>query len=108
MVTDGLKGFRAIAAAGYQHDPKALGGGWRSAKHPAFKWVNTMLANLKRMLLGTYRAVQPKHLPRYFAEFQYRFNRRYRLEDMVPRLLYVALRTPPMPEYLLKRAEYAW
>jgi transposase-like protein len=108
VVTDGMKGFRSIAQAGFQHDAKVLGGGWRSAKHPAFKWVNTMIANLKRMLLGTYRAVHPKHLPRYFAEFQYRFNRRYRLEDMVPRLLYVALRTPPMPGRLLTKAEYAW
>jgi hypothetical protein len=85
--TCGGPGFPSIAQAGFQHDEKVLGGGWKSVKHPAFKWVYTLLANLERMLLGIYRAVQPKHLPRYLAEFQYRFNRRYRLEDMVPRLL---------------------
>ena len=50
-----------------------------------------------------------RHLPcgspqvrRYLAEFEYRFNRRFDLPDIIPRLVYVALRTPPMPERLLK------
>ena len=46
-----------------------------------------------------------KHVPRYLAEFEYRFNRRYRLETMIPRLAYVALRTAPMPYSLLKLAD---
>ena len=37
-------------------------------------------------LLGTYRSVSSKHVPRYLAEFQYRFNRRYNLAAMLPRL----------------------
>ena len=40
------------------------------------------------------------------ALFEYRFNRRFDLPDMIPRLVHVALRTPPMlermPERLLK------
>ena len=36
-------------------------------------------------------------VPRYLAEFEYRFNRRYDLAAMMPRLGYVAVRTPPMP-----------
>ena len=35
-------------------------------------------------------------------EFEYRFNRRFDLPDIIPRLVYVALRTPPMLERLLK------
>ena len=31
-----------------------------------------------------------------------RFNRRFDLPEIIPRLVYVALRTPPMPERLLK------
>lgn len=42
-----------------------------------------------------------------YAEFCYRFNRRFKLEDMIPRLGYAAVRTPPMPERLLRVAE-AW
>jgi hypothetical protein len=44
-------------------------------------------------------------MPRYLAEFEYRFNRRYDLAAMIPRFGYVAARTPPMPYRLLKLAE---
>jgi hypothetical protein len=39
------------------------------------------------------------------AEFEYRFNRRYDLAAMLPRLATAALQTPPMPYRLLKLAE---
>ncbi|PKG37515.1 IS1595 family transposase, partial [Psychromonas sp. Urea-02u-13] len=39
------------------------------------------------------------------AEYCYRFNRRFTLEDMLPRFMYVALRTPPMPQRYLSMAE---
>jgi hypothetical protein len=68
-----------------------------SRQKPALKWINTVLGNIKSVLVGTYRAVHPKHAPRYLVEFEYRFNRRYRLETMIPRLAYIALRTAPMP-----------
>jgi len=42
---------------------------------------------------------------RRLAEFEYRFNRRYDLPAMIPRLGWVAARTPPMPYRLLKLAE---
>ncbi len=58
-----------------------------------------------RALSPAYRAIRDKHVPRYFAEFEYRFNRRYDLAAMMPRLGYVAVRTPPMPYRLLKLAE---
>jgi hypothetical protein len=64
-----------------------------------------MLGNVKNGLRDTYHALQDKHLPRYLAEFYYRFNRRYDPPSMIPRLLYVAVRMPPMPQRLLTRAE---
>ena len=60
--------------------------------------------NIQRRLT-TYRTIRDKHVPRYLAEFEYRFNRRYDLAAMMPRLGYVAVRTPPMPYRLLKLAE---
>ena len=74
-------------------------------ENPSFKWVNTALGNIKSALTGTYRHVSSKHVARYLAEFQYRFNRRYDLAGMLSRLSYVSLRTPPMPYKLLKLAE---
>ena len=69
---------------------------------PSFRWVNTILGNVKNALRGTYHAIRPKYAQRYLSEFEYRFNRRFDLPDIIPRLVYVALRTPPMPERLLK------
>jgi hypothetical protein len=67
-----------------------------------------MLGNVKNALHGTYHAIQAKHLPRYLAEFQYRFNRRYDLPSIIPRFLFAAVRTPPMPQRLLTLAEIRW
>ena len=69
------------------------------------RWVNTMLGNVKRSIDGTYHAIDAKHVPRYLAAFSYRFNRRYQLADLVPRLVYASANTPPMPCRLLKLDE---
>ena len=71
-----------------------------------FKWVNTVLGNVKTALTGTFYAIREKHAARYLAEFEYRFNRRFDLPAMIERLAYVALRTPPMPQRLLSVAEH--
>ena len=73
--------------------------------HPAFKWVNTALGNIKAAITGTYRAINSKHVPRYLAEFEYRFNRRYDLAAIISRLTWAAVRAAPMPYRLLKLAE---
>jgi hypothetical protein len=77
----------------------------RSVRGPAFKWVNTALGNIKSAIVGTYRSISSKHVPRYLAEFEYRFNRRYDLAAMIPRLTWAGVRTPPMPYRLLKLAD---
>jgi transposase-like protein len=105
VVSDGLRCFSGVSNAGCVHQPIITGSGRKAALTPAFKWVNTTLGNIKCAITGTYRAVRDKHVPRYLAEFEYRFNRRYDLPAMMPRLGYVALRTPPMPYRLLKLAE---
>jgi transposase-like protein len=105
VISDGLACFSAVTEAGCAHQPIITGSGRKAARHPAFRWVNTMLGNVKAAMTGTYRAVREKHAPRYLAEFAYRFNRRYDLGSMIERLAWVGLRTPPMPYRLLKMAE---
>ncbi len=104
-VSDALHCFSAVTGPGCTHTPVKTGSGAKAAKNPRFKWVNTVLGNIKAAMVGTYRAVRAKHVPRYLAEFEYRFNRRYRLETMIDRLAYVSLRTAPMPYRLLKLAD---
>ncbi len=107
VLSDGLACFSAVVEAGCSHKAIITGSGAKAAraavKKPTFKWVNTALGNIKAALVGTYRAVREKHAARYLAEFEYRFNRRYDLGAMIPRLARAA--TSPMPYHLLKLAD---
>ena len=107
-LSDGLACFRGIADAGCVHLPTVTGGGAESMNNEQFKWVHTMLGNVKNSLRGAYHKLDSKHLPRYLAEFNYRFNRRFDLGSMVERLGRVAVRTAPMPERFLKMADIQW
>ena len=105
VISDGLPCFTAVIEAGCSHISIVTGGGPQSVTKEEFTWVNTLIGNVKNAITGTYHAINSKHLPRYLAEFCYRHNRRFQLEDMLPRFVYVAVRTPPMPGRLLKLAE---
>ena len=66
--------------------------------------MNTLLGNVKRAIDGTCHACAPQYAGRYLAACAYRFNRRYQLPDLVSRLAYVAVRTPPLSYRLLTLA----
>jgi len=108
VVSDGLNCFPGVTQADCNHEPIVTHDGPEYDEFKVFKWVNTMIGNIKKAMHGTYHSISKKHLPRYLAEFCYRFNRRFRLHEMVNRLAFVALRTPPMPQRLLKLAEIRW
>jgi transposase-like protein len=105
VVSDGLACFAAVTGAGCSHAIVKTGSGPKAARTPAFKWVNTALGNIKAAITGTYRSIDAKHVPRYLAQFECRFNRRYDLAAMIQRLTWASVRTPPMPYRLLKLAE---
>lgn len=103
--SDGLACFAAVKQAQCRHIPVVTGGGRQAVQSPAFKWVNTLLGNVKNSLRGTYHAFRAKYAARYLAEFEYRFNRRFDLPSMIERLASAAARTPPLPARLLMMAE---
>lgn len=105
VYSDGLNCFPAVKKAGCEHVPYVTGGGATCVDKAEFIWVNTMISNVKTAIQGCCHSINHKHLPRYFAEFCYRFNRRFNLKDMLPRFLCVAMKTPPMPKRLLTLAE---
>jgi transposase-like protein len=105
VYSDGLACFAAVTDADCNHVSIVTGGGPQSVTREEFAWVNTMIGNVKNAIHGAYHAINPKHLPRYLAEFCYRFNRRFDLQAMMPRFLHAAARTPPLPGRLLKLAE---
>lgn len=107
VASDGLNCFPGVKESSCSHEPIITGGPVYD-EFKVFKWLNTMIGNVKKAIHGTYHAISEDHLPRYLAEFCYRFNRRFQLDDMIERLAYVALRTPPMPQKILKLAEVRW
>ncbi|MEX3583781.1 MAG: transposase, partial [Burkholderia sp.] len=65
-----------------------------------------VLGNLKTVLKGTYHAIDhAKYAHRYLAEFAYRFNRRFDLTAMAPRLLRAAVTTKAHPRRVLMVSE---
>lgn len=106
VVSDGLGCFTAIAGEGVVRERTVTGGGKASVELPQFKAVNTLLGNLKTALTGTYHAVKfAKYAQRYLCELQYRFNRRYDLRAILPRLACAAAATLPLPERVIRCAE---
>jgi hypothetical protein len=105
IVSDGLGCFRAFDQPTYTHERIISGGGRASVENPAFNWVNTVLGNIKNAITGSLHAIRGQHAPRYLAEFEYRFNRRFNPPAMSERFTYLAMRSAPMPHGLLKRAE---
>lgn len=108
LLTDAWAAYARTKSGTVEHLALKSPGGWRASTVPAFKWVNTALGNLKGNVRGVCRWVGNQHLPRYLAEFQWRYNRRFDLASLLPRLLHAAVRTPPMPTKLLFLAENAW
>jgi len=108
VISDGLNCFAGVEEAGFLRNAIITGGGPDSVNIPEFKWVNTMIGNVKNAIRGTYHAISSKHVPRYLAEFCYRFNRRFRLGEMVGQLIYASAHTMPKPQRFLKLAEIRW
>ena len=106
VVSDGLWCFRGVKLIGAEHAPTVTGGGPASVKLPQFKAINTLLGNLKTALTGTYHAFDfVKYAHRYLAEAQYRFNRRFNLASILPRLLRAGAVTSPRPAQFIRAAE---
>jgi transposase-like protein len=105
ILTDGLACFGAAEHAGV-HTPVVTGGGRASAQDPRFQGVNIYLGNLKSALSGTYRAFAfGKYAHRYFAEFQFRFNRREDLHAIFGLMLAAVVTAPPAPSRFIRQVE---
>jgi len=103
--SDGLSCFAGVSAAGCVHSPIVVGGR-KPDELPEFRWVNTVLGNVKTSLSGAYHAFNfGKYAGRYLAAIAYRFNRRFQLKTLPERLLVAAVGTGPRPEAWLRLAE---
>jgi len=103
--SDGLACFVAVTQAGCTHQRTVVG--QRMPQDlPQFRWINTVLGNLKTSLSGSYHAFAfRKYAARYLAAFTYRFNRRFDLSTLHQRLLVAATRCGPHPQRAIRMAE---
>ena len=104
VLSDGLSCFAAVTEAGCTHRVEVVGQR-KPSELPQFKWVNTVLGNLKTMLSGAYKAFgYAKYADRYLGAFAYRFNRRFDLADLVVRLIVDVSRGVAAPERVIRHA----
>ena len=105
VFSDGLACFSATTAAGCKHEP-IIAGGRKPKDLPEFRWVNTLLGNVKTSLSGAYHAFNfGKYSKRYLAAIAYRFNRRFKLKSLPARLLAAAIESKPQTGVWLRMAE---
>jgi ribosomal protein L37AE/L43A len=105
VVSDGLSCFTAVEKAGCIHQREVVGKDRKSTDMECFSWINTILGNVKTAICGTYHAFDfEKYGYRYLGEHQYRFNRRFDLSTIFPRLVYAATHTEARPERILRLA----
>lgn len=103
--SDGLACWAGVTDAECRHCPEVAGG--RHPKDlPGFRWVNTVLGNVKTSLSGAHHAFKfDKYAERYLGAIAYRFNRRFDLRALPARLLRAAAALGPRPEPVLRLAE---
>ena len=106
VVSDGLNCFKSVQTTGAKHEPSVVGKGRKSSAMPCFKWINTVLSNLKTATSGTYHSFDfKKYGFLYLAEAQYRFNRRFDLSTIFTRLVHAAVATSNRTEEWCRLAE---
>lgn len=100
VTSDGLLGFDVLEKLGFKHKVVLAPKGKIGTEIEPFKWLNVLLGNLKTALSGTHHAFKfAKYACRYLAEVQYRFNRRFDLKAMVPRMAVAIMQTKPFPKW---------
>jgi transposase-like protein len=103
VFSDGLYCFRRFVDAGHAHTVLETAGGRAACEVRGARWVNVLLGNVKRAISGSYHAIrQSKYARRYLAKAAYRFNRRFCLREMLPRLARAMMLCKPHAEPVLR------
>lgn len=105
VFSDGLGAFRRFVDTGHAHTVLETSGRRAATEARGARWVNVVLSNVKRALDGVYHSIkQRRYARRYLAEAAYRFNRRFRLREMLLRLTRALVLCQPCPERMLRMA----
>lgn len=105
VISDTFNPFNCFSDLVTFHCKIKTAGLYENPDNRLFHWINTMISNVKRAINGTYHSVSSKHLPRYLAEFCYRFNNRFYIGSMIGNLIKHSAKTNPRLPRLLNLAE---
>ena len=102
VLSDGLACFSAVIDAGCAHTYIVVGKR-KPRELPQFRWVNTVLANLKTLINGAHKSFKfGKYAALYLGAFNYRFNHRFDLARMVTDVVVEAVTFGPRPERAIR------
>lgn len=105
IVSDALDCFTAIRECGCIHEPHNSSKITVEEKECHFKWVNTILSNVKTSLSGTFHSIEVhRYAFRYLGAFIYRFNRRMDLVQIFYDLCNTVITASPITAKKLKTA----
>ena len=86
VIFGGLAYFYAVATANCHHKSVVTDGKYPN-ELPQFRWINTLLGNLKTSFCGTFHPFNlDKYARRYLGGNYFRFNRRFSMSDMTERI----------------------
>jgi len=83
--TDAYSSYMQLQANGYVHEAKVFN---PKEDKEHLKWLHTIVSNAKAFINGTFHGLDKKHLDFFLAEFCYRFNRRFKPDELLNRLLF--------------------
>jgi hypothetical protein len=107
VLSDGLACFAGVIDADCAHTFVVVGDR-KPRELPQFRWVNTILGNLKTMIYGAHKAFNfRKYAAHYLGAFSYRFNHRMSLPALLQALLGHAASGAPTPEHRIRRGAEA-
>lgn len=107
VISDGLACFRAVTEVGCLYQAVVVKG-LHPIELPVFRWINTVLINLKASFSGTFHALKfDKYADRYLGAFKYRFNLRFNLLTMTERVVHAICNCGARPERISRSAELA-
>lgn len=99
VFTDGWAAYHRLGREGVSHHPEVAGKGPAAAEKLA--WAHTIFGNLKGWIHGTFHGVSGKYVQLYLDEFIYRFDRRWREDELFGFVLRRATRSQPLPLHRL-------
>jgi len=84
IVTDGWRGYSRSTEVIRKHISNVVPS---KEAHKTLPWVHTVIANSKRLFLGTHHSIGHDYLQNYLDEFCYKLNRRNFKSDLFDRMI---------------------